>query len=381
MRTMLALSSAPLHHVAAQQHAPAMAPAGWIGSGLSRAKMMDTPLPKKQTPLALGNLDERALLGALGSTLLSLFLAASFTRANPSFPIAREILAGGLAAAIGEAVFYPVEVAKVRLQAARRSPETVQSSLYTELLPILRGGIVSWAATPGVVAGVLRALIYHGLRLGLFPPIRRALAALLGGASVSLGAKMLIGATCGALGAALCNPFDLVKARMAASPDEYQNSLSALGTIAQQEGGTSSSAAKRGWAALWRGTPATSLRAALGSGAQLATYDASKRLIAQFVPGGYGLPVLLATCASAAAYVTAAAPADVVKTRLMVAGRGEGAVKYDGPIDCLKRSVREEGLMVLYRGWGASFARLLPVLLLVFPLLERLRLAFGVGVF
>ena len=28
-----------------------------------------------------------------------------------------------LAAAIGEAVFYPVEVAKVRLQAARRSPD------------------------------------------------------------------------------------------------------------------------------------------------------------------------------------------------------------------------------------------------------------------
>ena len=57
---------------------------------------------------------------------------------------------------------------------------------------------------------MLRALIYHGLRLGLFPLIKRALGALVAagaptsgsGASVSLAARMLIGATCGAVGAA-----------------------------------------------------------------------------------------------------------------------------------------------------------------------------------
>ena len=53
------------------------------------------------------------------------------------------------------------------------------------------------------------------------------------------------------LGAALCNPFDLVKARMAALPTDYPNSLSALAVIAQREGGAAS---------LWRGAPATTLR-------------------------------------------------------------------------------------------------------------------------
>ena len=65
------------------------------------------------------------------------------------------------------------------------------------------------------------------------------------------------------------------------------------------------------------------------------------------------------------------------------AGRGADAelVQYTGAIDCLRRSIRDEGPLVLFKGWGASFARLLPVLLIVFPLLERLRVAFGVGTF
>ena len=51
-------------------------------------------------------------------------------------------------------------------------------------------------------------------------------------------------------------------------------------------------------------------------------------------------------------------------------------LQHDTPLACAA-----DGVGVLFRGWGASFARLLPVLLLVFPLLERLRVAFGVGVF
>jgi hypothetical protein len=56
-------------------------------------------------------------------------------------------------------------------------------------------------------------------------------------------------------------------------------------------------------------------------------------------------------------------------------------VHYAGPIDCLRKSVQADGAGVLFRGWGASFARLLPVLLLVIPLLEALRGLFGVGPF
>lgn len=192
--------------------------------------------------------------------------------------------------------------------------------------------------------------------------------------------------------AALCSPLDLVKARLAAAPETHPNSLAALWAIATSaEGG--------GANGLWRGGQATTLRAACGSAGQLATYDHVKRLVAQRLgamsaagasasPGvtwstltslSGALPILCATLVSAASYVTAAAPADLIKTRLMV--DGSTGKKYTGPVDCLRRSIREDGPGVLFCGWGASFARLLPVLMMVFPLLEALRSAFGVGSF
>ena len=328
-------------------------------------------------------------LAALCAALVTLSTVAVLTRGDgataPPFQVGREMLAGGLAAAAAEVIFFPLEVAKVRLQARRQGQQSVQLSLPAELTAVLRTG--AWYARPGVVAGVVRALVYHGIRLGLFPAVNRALAALLaaahGGESrgIALVAKVLNGAICGALGAVMCNPLDLVKARMAASPDEHANSLRALASIANNEGGA------RG---LWRGAPATTVRAELGSGAQLATYAAVKPAVARHVvpllglPKGSGLPVLAATVAAAAAYVTAAAPADLVKTRLMLSRKTTtkgGAPHYAGLIDCFRSSIQAEGPSVLFRGWGASYARLLPVLLLVFPLLEWLRVAFGVGTF
>ena len=336
------------------------------------------------------------------ATLAALSAAAIATRGGPSPPLGwcREVLAGGLAAAIGETIFFPIEVVKVRLQAATGGKErSQQSSLVGEIRALFADfSLLAWASTPGVVAGIARALIYHGLRLGLFPAVKRTLAALLavgGAADVSLGAKMLIGACCGGIGAALCNPFDLVKARMAAAPQQHANSIAAISAIARDEGGAR---------ALWRGYGATIARAALGSGAQLATYDQAKARVARFLASS-ALPssaapsvtILLATVASSAAYVTAAAPMDLVKTRLMLSrgktakkqasgkgqedARSKQAVVYNGPWDCVRKSVQAEGVGVLFRGWGASFARLLPVLLLVFPLLESIRSAFGVGGF
>ena len=359
-------------------------------------------------------------MAILWSVLLGVAVAAAATRgagggASLPFAVGREILAGGLAAVLGETVFFPVEVAKVRLQAAAASSTL---GLAAQLRMQLQTGILaSWAA-PGVVAGMARALIYHGLRLGLFPAVSRALTVMLADrphAPVSLATKAYVGAACGALGAALVvrradlepdsvrvyptlivwcavasvcarlsqSPLDLVKARMAASPGAYRNSLAALATISSAEGGV---------LALWRGCGASIVRAAAGSGAQLATYShvkaAAARLVqARAAEGVRGVPIIVATIVSSAAYVTAAAPADLVKTRLMLGASrpasdaGSATPLYTGPLDCLRRSVRAEGAGVLFRGWGASYARLLPVLLLIFPLLERLRLMFGVGAF
>lgn len=213
---------------------------------------------RSQTPVLCAiqresELSEAACLSVCWATLGTLAVAATATRScvGPPLAVGRSILAGGIAAALGEAMFYPLEVAKMRLQQTGMN----RLGLMGELRAILvaesgRSMLLTWASTPGVVAGVLRAVVYHGLRLGLFPPIQHALIALLAGGGtggVSLGVKILIGAVCGAVAAALTTPLDLVKTRLAVRPDAYPNSIGALVGIARDGArAATSSGATRG---------------------------------------------------------------------------------------------------------------------------------------
>ena len=266
------------------------------------------------------------VLGVVIATLGAL-RATRFGDPPPWMPL-REVLAGGVAAATTEIALYPVEVFKVRRQTGGAGK-----------LPLL--------TTAGLAAGVLRGLCYHGLRLGLFPAVKNAL----GGDS--LAARIASGAACGALGAALCNPLDLVKTRLQRDPERYPNSFAAL--VAVFEGGGA-----------FVGSPATVLRAAAGSAAQLATYDSVKgAALASELPAALAVPV--AVCCSSVAYCTAAAPMDVVKARLMVARDGDRS----GVLACVRDLARTGGPAAFFKGWLPAVLRLLPVALFVFPARPR----------
>ena len=102
--------------------------------------------------------------------LLAIALAAPFaglvaTRGAPGGPsppyrVLREVMAGGMSAAIGEVVLLPLEVVKVRIQ-ARRASAGDDSGVRATAAAIWRrhGAAGLWA--PGLVAGVLRALLYQ----------------------------------------------------------------------------------------------------------------------------------------------------------------------------------------------------------------------------
>ena len=58
---------------------------------------------------------------------------------------------------------------------------------------------------------------------------------------------------------------------------------------------------------------------------------------------------------------TAAAPADIVKTRLMA----DSERRYGGFFDCLSKSLRQGGMASLYRGWTPSALRLAPKMMVL----------------
>lgn len=59
--------------------------------------------------------------------------------------------------------------------------------------------------------------------------------------------------------------------------------------------------------------------------------------------------------------------------------RAMNAVEPKGMLETLKAVVREEGLLVLLRGWLPAYLRLGPHALICFPLFEQIRVAFGLS--
>jgi len=51
-------------------------------------------------------------------------------------------------------------------------------------------------------------------------------------------------------------------------------------------------------------------------------------------------------------------PADVIKTRMMNANKTKGQA-YKGVIDCITRTVKDEGILAFYKGFTANAQRLI----------------------
>jgi hypothetical protein len=310
------------------------------------------------------------------------------------WPLLRQVLAGGLAAALAETIFYPTEVVKVRIQLASSEKGGAgggvagggeSSGVLGTLRTVFREQGLAGLWAPGIVAGCMRGLVYQGMRLGLFTPIKEALYAFgseaEAGVGVGLARKLLAGMLTGMVGAGICSPFDLAKVLMTADGAKtkgvngaasYANSLDALVTVARREGV---------WGGLWRASGVSMVRAAVASGAQLATYDYAKTAIAagSAIPTTSPVVHLVASLFAALAYTTASAPLDLVKSRVMA--QGSNLSKRRGAIATAADVLRNEGVLNFWRGWWAATLRLMPIVVFVFPLMEQLRILLGVGTF
>ena len=92
--------------------------------------------------------------------------------------------------------------------------------------------------------------------------------------------------------------------------------------------------------------------------AQVASYDHTKHVLKkhEIMKEGISLHIIASLIAGFCA-TTAAAPADLVKTRVMCDPNHE---LYKNPIDCLFKTARYDGPQALFRGWVPSYARIGP---------------------
>lgn len=271
----------------------------------------------------------------------------------------KKFFTGMVAAQVAAVFTNPIDVVKVRLQIQNELGATAISGsgpkmgLLKTFTHIARTeGML--ALQKGIVPSLLRETSYSSIRLAAYEPIRDQLLSdreKVEGAT--LLKKFIAGATSGALGAGIANPADLVKVRMQAATSETASTVGMFKEIIALEG----------WQGLYRGTIPTIQRAAILTATQLGTYDHVKHFILNlgFLQEGALLHFSSGTVAGFAVAATTS-PVDTVRTRLFnqpLDGNGRGKL-YTSMWDCAVKTVKAEGLLAIYKGFTAQWARVGP---------------------
>ena len=291
---------------------------------------------------------------------------------------------GGVAACCGEAATFPLDFTKVRLQLQNELGKTLtgeaavgrpKGMMATALHIFRTEGLL--AMYGGLSAAALRQFVYGGIGVGLYVPVRTLVIGKdADPKKATLLQRILSGALSGSLGQLVANPFDLVKVRLQADgrlkslgqPPRYRGTFDALARIPREEG----------VAGFYKGLGPSVARAAVINGCGIASYDQSKVVVLQLTGRDKGLvPQVIGSLVSGLVSAIVSTPFDVIKTRMM--NQPKNAPLYAGPLDCVAKTVRSEGVGGLYKGFVPAYARLAPHRVVHFVALEQLNRLFGVA--
>lgn len=114
-----------------------------------------------------------------------------------------------------------------------------------------------------------------------------------------------------------------------------------------------------GLRSVFRGTGATLIRDAPGSAAYFSAYEVTKKFLLSREPTSSDLnlgAIILAGGTAGVAMWSLIIPPDVIKSRLQSAPAGT----YAGFFDCFRKTIAQEGVSALWKGFGPAMARAFP---------------------
>ncbi|XP_004506849.1 mitochondrial arginine transporter BAC2 [Cicer arietinum] len=259
----------------------------------------------------------------------------------------REFVAGGFGGTAGVISGYPLDTLRIRLQSSKNgSAFSILKNMVSKEGP---ASLYRGMAAPLASVTFQNAIVFqtYAVLSRAFdpsdstkdPPSYK---------SVALG-----GIGTGALQSLLLSPVELVKIRL-----QLQN------TSQSKESGTSPVKVakniwrKEGFRGMYRGLGITVMRDIPSHGFYFWTYEYIRE---QLHPGcrksgqeNVNTMLISGGLAGVASWVCSY-PFDVVKTRLQ--GQTPSSLKYLGICDCIRKSVKEEGYHVLWRGLGTAVTR------------------------
>mmetsp|Transcript_20332 Transcript_20332/g.48238 ORF Transcript_20332/g.48238 Transcript_20332/m.48238 type:complete len:308 (-) Transcript_20332:98-1021(-) len=301
---------------------------------------------------------------------------------------AKEIAAAMVAATAVPVTLNWTDVIKTRMQGAAAPgcvaepygggfAKTAQRILAEE------GAFALWST--GMLASLGRECIAVGTRIGAYPTVRDSLSLIAQGQSggdAGIGSKFSAGVVLGALSGLLATPFDLVRIRVQAEAGSAKDGLLTSGLrcgLPQRITGSVTGlrvVLADGLPCLFRGSGVNVVRSICMTVGTVPVYEHTKHV----AKSSFGLadgPWLHLGAGLVAGVVgtTVAAPADVVRTRVMQEGKGGASM-----LGAAVAIARDHGVAGFFRGWLPFYLRVGPLFVLMPALVEQVRhRLFGLG--
>ncbi|KAG8388334.1 hypothetical protein BUALT_Bualt02G0114900 [Buddleja alternifolia] len=261
----------------------------------------------------------------------------------------REFVAGGFGGIAGVIAGYPLDTLRIRQQ---HSSGKGSSSSAFQILRRLVSTDGPCALYRGMAAPLASVTFQNAIAFQTYAILSRAVdRSATSDNPPSYTGVALGGIGTGAIQSLLLSPVELVKIRLQLQTKTNQSNshkgpLDVTRSILRTEG----------WRGIYRGLSITVLRDAPAHGVYFWTYEYIRE---QLHPGcrkngheKFRTMLLAGGLAGVASWICCY-PLDVIKTRI----QGQTDSRYCGIVDCFRRSVREEGYNVLWRGLGTAVAR------------------------
>ncbi|XP_068208971.1 mitochondrial uncoupling protein 4 isoform X1 [Palaemon carinicauda] len=293
------------------------------------------------------------------------------------------------AATTAEMVTYPLDLAKTRLQI--QGEKGLNGNMIVSKRPYrgLAGtgvGIIQeegflklWQ---GITPAVYRHLIYSGTRMVLYEKVRDHLFTTRPDGTRPVWQAIVGGIVVGGIAQFLASPADLVKVqmqmegrrRLEGKPPRIHSASEAFLRIYGAGG-------MRG---LWKGCMPNVYRSALVNLGDLTTYDSVKRFFVNNwkFPDTYWTHALCSIFSGLVSTILGT-PADVIKARVMnqpTDSQCKGLL-YRNSVDCLLKTVNNEGFWALYKGFFPCWLRMGPWSLTFWLTYEQIRNVCGTSAF
>lgn len=256
-----------------------------------------------------------------------------------------------ISACVSETCTYPIDYIKTLLQINK------SGKFSTYFVKSLKNSKLQFYT--GLKPALMRHCIYTASRVSLYEYLRNNNT--LDKTKNNYTYKFLIGGLSGGISQFIASPFDLLKIRYITNIKKNQNT-SICGTV-------NSIVKKNGIFGLWKGATPNISRAILVNFGELATYDFAKKKIKKTTGLKEGSILhFFSSIFSGFAGAICCTPADVIKSRLMKTDS-----PYNGVYDCLKKTVHNEGVCALYKGFIPIWLRLAPWQIIFWTTYEHLR--------